>query len=467
MGLTITATPSSGGFPLDVLFAISADTYNTDKWLWEFGDGNTSTDKLPKYTYTMEGTFTATLTATVTGVTICTATSYTATASVVVRRQIGVYALDKCYRAAIANEQGIGQTEYSGSYWPQPPVGVGVTDCVDAVDAHHYVVFDELSGCWFELSEIDGVSDSSMTRRYTDQDYAATGHDIATEIWLPEITGARRSYTIDHLQSIFHFLPASEDDRDGTDYDSSGFLDTQSVDIEFYKDGEQTTYSALSEDVVMTEDVITDRRVSCIRCWIKIKTDASSFVLTAWEQYWTAKDQSKPHATDTTEHANQLILASPVFWATRGKSDYYYDRVGQTNGSGTYTMVTGPDAKSLSAFQIAGANSATWGSITVTNGCIMFWFVYVHDFSFYIGSTHYGWADFTMDSTTYPVLGSYYFFYKDGVTASGIVKIDGTAGYDFKFFDIRIYNGSISTAAKTYLYNDTKYNSGNNCLPRW
>src|SRR5690606_3478069 len=37
-------------------------TYNPSSWLWEFGDGNTSTDQNPVHTYASDGTYTVRLT---------------------------------------------------------------------------------------------------------------------------------------------------------------------------------------------------------------------------------------------------------------------------------------------------------------------------------------------------------------------------------------------------------------------
>ena len=67
------ATPTSGGAPLTVVFGNlttadgggPADPLTT--YLWEFGDGATSTEQHPTHIYTIPGTYMVTLTATVTG----------------------------------------------------------------------------------------------------------------------------------------------------------------------------------------------------------------------------------------------------------------------------------------------------------------------------------------------------------------------------------------------------------------
>ena len=56
-------TPTTGEIPLDVSFT-DLSTGNIVSWLWEFGDGNTSTDQNPVHTYNGVGTFTISLTVT-------------------------------------------------------------------------------------------------------------------------------------------------------------------------------------------------------------------------------------------------------------------------------------------------------------------------------------------------------------------------------------------------------------------
>ncbi len=56
-------TPTIGDAPLNVTFTdLSVDSVNT--WLWDFGDGDTSTDQNPSHEYLNPGDFTVTLTAT-------------------------------------------------------------------------------------------------------------------------------------------------------------------------------------------------------------------------------------------------------------------------------------------------------------------------------------------------------------------------------------------------------------------
>ncbi len=57
------ASVLSGNVPLEVTFT-DLSTGDIDSWLWDFGDGNTSTDENPVHEYTTDGTFTVSLTVT-------------------------------------------------------------------------------------------------------------------------------------------------------------------------------------------------------------------------------------------------------------------------------------------------------------------------------------------------------------------------------------------------------------------
>jgi PKD repeat protein len=56
------ASPLSGGVPLTTTFTDASQAASS--WLWDFGDGGSSTDENPTYTYNAIGTYTVSLTAT-------------------------------------------------------------------------------------------------------------------------------------------------------------------------------------------------------------------------------------------------------------------------------------------------------------------------------------------------------------------------------------------------------------------
>ncbi len=59
----LSANQTTGGVPFTVLFSDQSTGY-IDEWLWDFGDGQTSTEENPSHEYTATGTYTITLTVT-------------------------------------------------------------------------------------------------------------------------------------------------------------------------------------------------------------------------------------------------------------------------------------------------------------------------------------------------------------------------------------------------------------------
>lgn len=61
--VSFTAIPTTGNYPLTVNFT-DTSTNTPSSWLWNFGDGNTSTLQNPSHIYSSAGTYAVTLTAT-------------------------------------------------------------------------------------------------------------------------------------------------------------------------------------------------------------------------------------------------------------------------------------------------------------------------------------------------------------------------------------------------------------------
>jgi PKD repeat protein len=97
--INFTISPLTGSAPLSVSFN-NTTIGRVDSWLWDFGDGTSSTEKSPKHSYTKAGTYRATLTARGPGGTVTKAaastitvstTPSTGTSTVVLRQQLNGY----------------------------------------------------------------------------------------------------------------------------------------------------------------------------------------------------------------------------------------------------------------------------------------------------------------------------------------------------------------------------------------
>ena len=56
------AEPRTGEAPLTVQFTDLSSGFGITSWVWDFGDGNNSTERNPKHTYLKEGTYQVSLT---------------------------------------------------------------------------------------------------------------------------------------------------------------------------------------------------------------------------------------------------------------------------------------------------------------------------------------------------------------------------------------------------------------------
>jgi hypothetical protein len=118
-----TATPTSGSVPLIVNFT-DATLHNPTSWLWQFGDGSTSTEQNPSHVYTSTGSYEVILTAITAGVPVfVTKTGFinvSTCSALPVNRSGSFYSLiyDGCHNAS-ANGQTV---QMQGITFIQTPV---------------------------------------------------------------------------------------------------------------------------------------------------------------------------------------------------------------------------------------------------------------------------------------------------------------------------------------------------------
>ena len=116
------ATPTLGVVPLAVSFTDESSGSPT-AWLWEFGDGNTSTERHPQHTYASVGTYTVTLTAqNHIGPNTGTRVDYIQARSPVVTCDIvptAASAVNQEVTFDVVSSGGVGQHEYAWSFGDQ------------------------------------------------------------------------------------------------------------------------------------------------------------------------------------------------------------------------------------------------------------------------------------------------------------------------------------------------------------
>jgi len=450
---------------------------------WDFGDGMTSGEVTPTHKYGMPGKYTVSVVVNK-GIPCIESDDST---TLLITKDVGVYFLDKCYRLGFYESQGMGPSEYQN--WPQFPVGIGGGMCYDTDGQPHHIVFDQQYGIFYEISEPNGPTGSGLNKKWTDDDFLGNEQEIASEIHLAEIRGNKEHFQIEHSESHSYFRPYDETNRSQSGYDEYGYRNAEQVDVEWYLDGEQTTFNAKSINIPKTGDIVSDRKLVGKRGRMVIKMAAAEYVMTGYDQYWIEKDQSNDISENAnTESDHQLALATGLtLWITRGKlkksgsSVILFDKIsGNSSHSSPGTIDAGADGNSNSAFKASGLNAINLGNIKLyfATGLPMFFYSSASAPVIKIGTDIMTVGDIydTNISATFPIFTAeslqWHFATFSGPTCanySGILTIT-PAALPFYLFDFRYYQDqyqNISIGDKEYLYNDMVYNHGNNICPIW
>ncbi len=148
---------------------------------WDFGDGQTSTEKEPVHQYKMPGTYLVTL----------TVNDYFGN-TIVVQHYVYMYQWDydgngmnlsvtnKCFRLAVPQkpEQGVGWCEYNGDNYPFPEGLVGTCRVLNKDEDEIQLVIDSRTFEMKELGHLDQWQDET--------DEYGNVEEIESEILLPE-----------------------------------------------------------------------------------------------------------------------------------------------------------------------------------------------------------------------------------------------------------------------------------------
>jgi PKD repeat protein len=298
MSVSITASTNSGSAPLRVHFTGAgwASSY-VDSCQWDFGDGSHATGIDVYHEYLSPGTYTVTFAAT----TSLQFGAETATALITVTRSYVIWKTDLCYRLGLGVElQGKGPSEYSGDFFPFPPIRCGGVECVDDEDQSHQLIFDNAHGAWVELGMPTGPDGSGLARKWTDDDcsdgqdaVAVTDEEIAGSIELPEISGENEHFQVEGLESYYYFRPIDPDARVAAGYTREGQRVDQKITISLYLDG-STVPNDQAVGVPIAGKMVFKSAKQGRRARVVIDFGTSEFVMTGYTQYWKVSDVDVP-----------------------------------------------------------------------------------------------------------------------------------------------------------------------------
>ena len=324
------------------------------KWLWDFGDGSTSTEQNPKHTYLAPGVYTVTLT-----VTDDTGNDYTIQSPdliYVYAYELGKTGLvsgytDQCFRLAIKPSQGQGIMPMSGKWvWPM----------VSSATAKGYNKLHESISLVVNAEDMK-IYQIGIPELWVDHEGGYDEAEIECEAMLPEISSRGGTQeNIRHVETHASMRPWDEKTYRGkAGYTADGFRNDQVFGIEVYENGEQIAPTALLTQVDKDGDYAFLKEIECKRIQLKLKYAASAFRTTRIMSHCEEIDfRTPPQLNDVPEKIWQKEFSSPDIWFSKNKPSIATNRGDGVVWSGNGVSMYGPDNKN-GAFNSAGLSSTT------------------------------------------------------------------------------------------------------------
>jgi hypothetical protein len=409
---------------------------------------------------------------------------------------------DKCYRFAMAPNQGVGAAVWHGDQWLWPTAYTGTCKGFDAGGNTLSLVLNNGNGRFYRI----GVKDV-----WQDRVGAYGGSDIPCSFKLKEHVAPPGEYQeIEHIESHIHMRPFWEKNRSESGFTSEGFLSNYALGLQMYENGEPTTPSAKLQQVPRYGDYVMRERVEARRLQLEVLIDVSSWRCIMAQQRMVGIDKAAGPDFDYPSETNwQYEFRTPDLWLSRDSARPTLNRATGSNFSGTHDVFgIGPDGYSNTALNFAVGQGlfatgcallasdftlSLWvGNIGPTP--ITLWRMDVSDGNtltirlVLIGATYaIQWNDGTTGDTrtlSWNGVGWVHIaverngvtlrVFENGVQLSATPMIDATLGYGgtvyfaensiCTIFDVRRVARAISAAALAYYYDDVVNNNGNGGL---
>jgi hypothetical protein len=361
----------------------------------------------------------------------------------------------KSYRFAIEPDQGIACMENTGTDWVYPASYTQNIVIYDANGIMHSLVMDNRTGHLWDISGREGPADSDQARYWQDMETVGSGDgtDIAPKVTWAEDEGESEHFFMEHLETHLYVRPWDESQRDATGYDSDGFVDDLEFDLDIYENGNPTSKSSIT-NVPRSGDLFFDRFARAHRLNQKVTANKSQHYIVGRQTYYKASDVADTPANRVSTTGDyQAEFAEPVQWIDLINSSLIDRYSGSATGiSGSITAATGPESGST-AWTFSAA--LTFPSVTLTAGSILIWRT---------GTIAVTVGGVAVALTDHGTSGSWTLSYATGIAQTGAVVITPTGSPTC--FDFRVFNAAISTAARTWYYNDIIDNSGGSSIPR-
>ena len=437
--------------PLNVVFEnLSIGAF--DVYLWDFGDGKTSSYSAPTHKYSEPGFYTVTLSV------------YIETQWYTISKYHWILVWDserivsrttRCFQLALNDSQGVNFSENTGDDFVFPPAGVPPIMIWDGDNTAHVLVFDNNDGNIYDMMTRDGPTGTGLEKIWTDKAdiNGENGTDIIPSVKFGEDVGNFEYYWI-RAAIIRLFVHAVNDSVKGVSgFNDEGIPDALEITLRAYIDGKLSIERSVT-DIPITGDIHFDDMVEGHRIALEFVANMGLHTICGRYAKYILTDKMIGSGV-MSEDDYQEQFSTPSMWFSRDL--LYIDRATGIELDSTeqskITPVTGVEGRSNSAWSFTEALNLP--SRSLSGASIILW--------------HQGLSSLTINGvpmvfTDYNTSGLWTLSYLTTLTTSGAIVINPTG--TCKIFDLRIIDSQIlSTSAIAYYYDNVVNHSGDVVLP--
>jgi len=337
-------------------------------YLWNFGDGRTSSEKDPVHTYFMPGKYSWKLT-----VTDMSGNSVSVTGTVYVYdndfKDDNLHATytNKCYRAAVLAKQGSGIVEWGGVSWVWPEAYVGTCKGATKYGENVSLVLNRANGRFYRVG-VPEVWQDRVTRY--------SGSEIECRFKIKEhLAASGEQNMIEHVETHVVIRPYRESYRGQAGYTADGLRSSQKLTLQVYRDGEQNTAYSKVQKAPIYGDYIYGRRAKGKRLQAELILGSSGFRITKVRQlHENCDERVGPKYAVPSESAWQREFSTPDLWLCRNRSNPLRDRATGQSLTGVYsTLTNGPDGATDSGISFPNVGGVLSSLPLIQNGTLMSW----------------------------------------------------------------------------------------------
>jgi len=341
------------------------------KFLWLFGDGESSTERNPYHVYKMPGEYTA--------VRIRTYPDGSEDRNYFLIRGydwdlvgdgIHVTFANRCFRTPVSPMQGVGISEYGGEHWLYPEAYVSVCNATDRNNITISIVLDTRTGRHFRIAVKNQWLD-----RLDNFGYVFGGFEIPCRFKLKEHMSNQGEFEdVEHIETYIYMRPHQKTDRELDGYRADSFRDEFEVDMNMYVDDE-TAEDAVIKKVPLKADYVMRKKIRASRIQAEIITSASSFRCVGVQQRVEEIDKKPGTTRNTKSETNwQREFRTPDFWISRDSTRPILNRATGVNCGGSYnSLITGPDDVPNSALFFGASDGLTFNLTPGSVNTLSWW----------------------------------------------------------------------------------------------